>query len=716
MVAIIAAALLLIPTGGPSGSQKAGLSDLALLNDARTHDEMVTGQQHSFSISTPHDAPLENASIRIEVVEGESINPHLRSSGSIDCSSLKSIVDGVVSPGMMPEEKALALWRFVMDACYHGRWGTSMDGLEHLNVYGYGYCGTYAAVLESLWWTAGLKARHVNIGNHAATEVYYDNGWHYIDADARAFWLLKDNRTIASLDELNDNPDLWTIPRRGSSRKAGKKYYYMTMHPNGHGRSPVYSNEFTMAKGDVLTLSWHQQGKWCLTRGEEGGKDPAPEPPFYGNGLFMFHRDFANPSQARSGFVSSTNIDWNDSAAGYLHPEKAKTEASLVYRVKAPYFMPEATLSGTFLRKNTGDSVELDISTDNGKRWVTIWRAEGTGTVRPSATTAQTQQVTTNVHWKYSYLVRLRMRAGKSSRDVGAYNLESASVLVFNPRCLPALRPGDNKITFSDGARAQRVVKLSYSWRDALPIRLSTETPLEGEEVTVSARVNNRGSVEARNVPVVFFLGNPSQGGVEIGKELMSRIPPGGSGSASVRWKATRKMASKAVNPGAELYAVVDPGKVAETDKTNNVSSRIVKVLKPPDIRIPSESFIRFESVKERPQALAIVATVRNFSNTVAHGLFLDDHAAGEQIMVKVFDGDPAKGGHEIGRDTIQKLLPLEYRNILVQWDITKLRGVHKVYVQLDPPANLIRALRVKKPSVIAVSVDLDTYRGCKGI
>jgi CARDB len=709
--------MILVFMGGPTVASKQLLPELALVGADRSHTEVITSQQHSFSVNTPPDAPLENTSIRIEVVAGEVVNPHLRSSGSVDCSSLKSVVAGVTTPGMTAEEKALTLWRFVMDACYHGRWGTSLDGFEHLNVYGYGYCGTYAAVLESLWWSAGFKARHVNIGNHAATEVYYDNSWHYIDADTRTFYLLKDNRTIASLDELNDNVELWTLLRQGSSRMPGKKYYYMTMHPNGHGRSPVYTNQFSMAKGDVMTLGWQSRGKWCLNRGEEGGKEPAWEPPYYGNGLFRFQRDFSEPSQCRAGLVSSTNIDWQDAATGYLHPQKARQEASLVYRVKTPYFMPEATLTGRFLRKGTGDSLELDISTDKGTRWVTLWRAEGTGSVKASAATTQTQLVTTDVPWKYSYLVRLRMRAGKSPGDVGAYNLESASVLTYNPRCLPALRQGANRITFSDEAKASRTVKVTYAWRDELPVRLSNETPFEGEAVTIGARVANRGAAEAVNVPVAFYLGNPSQGGAEIGRETILRIPAGGSGQASVRWKATRKITGKAANPGVQLYAVVDPdNRVSESNKTNNISSRTVKVLNPPDVRIPSESFIRFESFGDRQQALAIVATVRNFSSSEDYGLFLDDHAAGEKIVVKVYDGNPSKGGKEIGRETISRLLPLEYRNISVQWDIARLKGMHTVYVQVHPPANLTRALGVTTPSVIAVSVDLDAYRGCRGI
>lgn len=707
---------LLPLVGGSACSAKQGLPDLALESGVRRHTERITTPQHLFSIDIPADSPIENLSIRLEVEAGESPTPRFRASGSVDCSTLQSVVDGVVTPGMTSEEKALALWRFVMNSCYHGKWGTSLDGLEHLNVYGYGYCGTYAAVLEPLWWAAGLRARHVNIGNHAATEVYYDNGWHYIDADARAYYLLKDNRTIASLDELNDDVGLWTMLRRGSSRKAGKKQYYMTMHPNGHGRSPVYTNDFTMAKGDVLTLNWRSRGKWCLNRGEEGGKEPAWEPPFYGNGLFTFHRDFRDRSQCRSGLVSSANVDWKEAATGYLHPNHAKQEATLVYRVKTPYFMPEAEILGTFFRRGPGDALDLDISTDNGRRWVPLWHADGTGTVKASVVTDRTQQVTTDVPGKYSYLMRLRMRAGKSSRDVGIYDLESRTVLAYNPRCLPALRPGNNLLTFSDGAKGGRTVTVTYAWRDDLPVRISPETPLEGEVVTVSARVVNRGPVEAVNVPVAFSQGDPSRGGIEIGRETIPRVPSGESALASVRWKATRKDGGRSVNPGVVVYAVIDPdNRVAESDKGNNGFSRLITVLGPPDVRIPSESFIRFEKSGERLESLSIVATVRNFAGSASYGLFLDDHAPAEGIVVRFYDGDPAKRGREIARKTIQRLLPLEHRNVTAEWDIAKLTGTHKVYVEVEPPANLVRALGKQATSVMAVPVDLDAYRSCRG-
>ncbi len=328
-----------------STANQPDLPDLAVEATPRSHSETITQFPHSYHIRIPEGLPIENESVRIEVLEGTSRSPSLKSSGNADFSSLKEIVNEVIAPGMSDEQKALALWRFVMNNCYLGRWGTSFDALEHLNVYGYGHCGTFAAVLESLWWTAGLKARHVNIGNHAATEVFYDNDWHYIDSNTRSFFLEKDNQTIASLENLNDDPELWSMQRvKGNVQKGGKKYYYMTMHPGGKG-SPEYKRDFNVAKGDVITLTWRRKGKWCYARGQEGGSEPAPEPPIYANGIFTFRRNMSVPDRYLAGLIHTKNIDQRDAASGYLHPQKVREEAYVVYQVKLPYFIPDVAVT-----------------------------------------------------------------------------------------------------------------------------------------------------------------------------------------------------------------------------------------------------------------------------------------------------------------------------------------------------------------------------------
>jgi hypothetical protein len=693
------------------------LPDLSVRGVSRTASEMVAEQRHSWKIPVRGDTPPENVSIVIEAVEGVSVNPSLHSSGAVDFSSLQSIVRDIAPPGMTDEQKALSIWRFVMDNLYHGPWGTCFDGLEHLTVYGYGYCGTFAAVLEPLWWAAGLKARHVNTGNHAGTEVYYDDDWHYLDAHLRCFFLERDNRTIASLDELNRDPSLWDMKRqRGSSKVGAKKYYYMSVHPNGSGRSPEYSNKFVLAKGDVLTLTWQEKGKWCNARGWEGGGKPAPEPDIYANGTFRFHRDLTDPGQSRTSLVSSLNMDWRDPSSGYLHPLKAGEDAILTYEVRVPYFIPEVSVSGKFEKKRAGDMVRIDISTDNGQSWTQLCNAEGIGAVSASTSTTKTQEVTTDRMWKYSYMIRVRMRAEASPRDVGAYVLESTADLFYNPRGLPALVPGDNTVAFHDEGTSSRSVKVTYSWEENLPIRISKDFPISGEEVVLSAEINNTGGGEAKDVPVVFYLGDPAAGGKEIGRDVIKRIAPAGKGYAKVRWKAARSIPRQgAQSSGALLYVKVDPdNRIQELDKKNNTAFRVVKVLHPPQVSIPSPSFVKLEQNKEQRDIVTITATVRNLSNSTNYGHYLNDYAAGTDIKVRFLDGEPGKG-KQIGSDQmIPKLLPLEFRNVSVDWNVAQLTGRHLLTVQLFNPRNVIEAGGSREPAALSIPVDLDSYRRCR--
>jgi len=706
---------LMLPSHVLGGSLH-DLPDLALQAIKKTHSEIITESEHSWKISASGETPIVNESIKIEVLKGVSKNPVLRSSNHVDFSSLSAIVRDVTSPEMTEEQKAKALWRFTMNNLYGGSWGTSADGLEHLNVYGYGFCGTFTAVLEPLWWAAGLRARHVNIGNHAATEVYYDNDWHYLDAHLRSFFLEKDNHTIASLEDLDNDLDLWDMKRlKQSSQKSREKYYYMTMHPRGHGNSPIYSRDFTMATGDVLELTWRKNGQWCLARGAEGGAQPAPEPPIYANGAFKFSRDLRKPDHWRNGVVSSKNIDWEDYAAGYIHPLKAKEDAQLVYKVNVPYFIASADILGKFQRKHPSDFIGIDISTDNGGHWLPQWHAKGTGILDAIFSISSTQEVTTRVAWKYSYLIRIRMRATQSPLDVGAYLLESTAHIVYNPVSLSALSRGANTITLSDETDSPRSVKLTYNWFENLPIRISKENPLEGEKVSLTALVSNLGPGSATNVSVVFHLGDPHEGGVEIGRDVIRSIKPGGVGEARIKWKATRRSNSKRKafeTIGAEIYVTVDPdNSIHESTEANNSYSRVVRVLHRPEVRIPGSSFIRFEKKDNHPGLLKITASIRNYSNDRNYGFYLDDHAAATDVLIKFFDGKPDRK-NQIGSDLIiDRLRPLEFRNVSVDWDISKQKGKHTIYVQASPGKNFAEALGRRQGDEAAITIDLDAYR-----
>jgi squalene cyclase len=83
-------------------------------------------------------------------------------------------------------------------------------------------------------------------------------------------------------------------------------------------------------------------------------------------------------------------------------------------------------------------------------------------------------------------------------------------------------------------------------------ISFSNITPVEGEMITVSATVRNRGHADADNVAVSFYDGDPDSGGILIDNVIVS-IQSNGSEIASVQWDTTSV-------GNHEIYVLVDPG------------------------------------------------------------------------------------------------------------------------------------------------------------
>ncbi|MDO8428551.1 MAG: Ig-like domain repeat protein [Candidatus Diapherotrites archaeon] len=101
----------------------------------------------------------------------------------------------------------------------------------------------------------------------------------------------------------------------------------------------------------------------------------------------------------------------------------------------------------------------------------------------------------------------------------------------------------------------------SYPWnRD--PIVYSS-----GETLRLKARVYNIGIAPASNVPVSFYSGDPSSGGVLLGTVTVNNIPSGGNAEAILTWVASLDVDF--------LYVVVDAGNViAEESETDNKAFR----------------------------------------------------------------------------------------------------------------------------------------------
>ncbi len=146
----------------------------------------------------------------VEVVDCPKVLPDR----AIDTSSLESIIQGVVKPGMSEQDKFLALYQFYRRMVFHHRYMAAdrREILRVINSYGFNLCGSQAGSFSVLLQKAGFNTRVVQAnakgyGGHTVLEVEYDGGWHAFDT-MTAFYVLNRAGKLASFAELKADPAL----------------------------------------------------------------------------------------------------------------------------------------------------------------------------------------------------------------------------------------------------------------------------------------------------------------------------------------------------------------------------------------------------------------------------------------------------------------------------------------------------------------------------
>lgn len=114
---------------------------------------------------------------------------------------------------------------------------------------------------------------------------------------------------------------------------------------------------------------------------------------------------------------------------------------------------------------------------------------------------------------------------------------------------------------FSSIASGESLPDLAITAGD---IHFSSENPVEGDSVTVTAYVVNKGSDTRDDIEVHFFEGAPDGFGLPIEKGyIIIELKGGQRKRAKVKWRA-----KAGIN---QIYVVIDPDNaIKESDKTNN--------------------------------------------------------------------------------------------------------------------------------------------------
>ncbi len=428
-----------------------------------SHTETTSSQSHSYTVSlggtldgvTTRDpvgysaygqAFEPNISVRMENTgDTDVVNPWIIVNGKRDWRSIDHILAEILEDGMSDREKARAIWEFARTHRYHYTCASDevKDTVKMLNCYGYTLCWDEAYTVSNLWQAAGLKVRRGYPHGHCTTEVYYDGAYHLLDSDEHLLYLLRDNQTIASEEDLARDRDLvkrghaYGVLQREDpqgSEAASSLFFFTGPRTGGRPRVGDHSMDLTLHPGEALIWKWEDRGKY------HGHWD---RPKRLSNGRMTYTPDLSTVSK-----WSDRLIGWTVESEGL----RAGEDASLKLTIRSPYVIvggavkiqSEGALASLSVTHTDQQSVSLE-STDTG--------AYSLDPAFPPDAPAV-----------YAYTLHVTSRPGARLIDI---SIETE--LQMAPLSLPALELGENHIAYTSDSGGS--VSITHEWteKDADP-------------------------------------------------------------------------------------------------------------------------------------------------------------------------------------------------------------------------------------------------------
>jgi len=453
--------------------------------------------------------------------ETEVVNPRIVVNGRRNWYSVKDILDGIITPDMTDAEKAMAIWQFAAsydvqchennrrvgpyypDEASHPSRNTFRERgnpVYAANCYYCSGCQLSATNFVVLCRNAGLIARAVwmsgldEFENHCVGEVRHDGGWHLYDPEARAFFLNRDNQTVASYQALHEDPGLVDRTRvggfaRDGGRGSGRNYEkYFPQHVMPVEKDWVGTMEMTLRPGEKLIRRWDHRSKF---RCGANPRNRNATPYQLANGKWIY-RPVLTPGQFWRDIVSEHNIDVtsSDGHSWQVHPGVAKTPALVIYKISSPYPIVGAVVGGNFFRKTTGDVCRVSLSVHDSD-WLPVWSAATTGPTRRYVAVDQLLLPKPAPAIREFY-VKIELDSAAEPTDAHLTELYFEADVQMAATSLPALSVGANRIVYCDDSQGKRAVKIRHGWQEGSATRppLAPPSPIEptdGATVTLSS-------------------------------------------------------------------------------------------------------------------------------------------------------------------------------------------------------------------------------------
>ncbi|MDR0770141.1 MAG: hypothetical protein LBE75_02940 [Burkholderiales bacterium] len=233
---------------------------------------------------------------------------------------------------------------------------------------------------------------------------------------------------------------------------------------------------------------------------------------------------------------------------------------------------------------------------------------------------------------------------------------------------------------------------LAVNFKD---VSFDPDPGLEGHPLAIKALIRNIGTVDAGAFEVAFYAGIPNEGGIEIAERIVVNALASGE---SIEVTGTWEYLDRETNQF--IYVVIDPDQVvADPNRANNHAFVVLEIVTLPDLAVGNGDITASPALPKPGDSVRISARISNLRQQTA-----------ENIIVRMYDGDPDAGGQPIGEDQRIEMLPMQTSEMV---HFTYQMGVsaQTLYVVVDPD-NLIdeRYKENNKAPITLLSQDQDFY------
>ena len=271
----------------------------------------------------------------------------------------------------------------------------------------------------------------------------------------------------------------------------------------------------------------------------------------------------------------------------------------------------------------------------------------------------------------------------KLGLDEGLHNI----VIVVDPsNTITETNEANNKseklLSVSSGPKTD----LSISSED---ITFSITNPKAGDTITAKAIIHNISSIDAKDVVVKFYDGDPKQGGMQLNKDwYISSIPKGSTASVEISFSLSSGL--------HRIYVWVDPyNTVAEENETNNIAYSQISVGEAPlpDVTINSTGITYEPTEPQSGQSVKLKVPIKNIGSGVAR-----------DVRVRLYWGLPVQGGIKVSGDLIiNSIEPGETEIVPIGWCAEI--GDHILTIILDPENEIAETDKSNNRSSITIHV-----------